>query len=350
MTVWSLVEANNNALIQNTQHISKSSKISSSFEYSSPWAKVKLIQSAICNLRQYLERSIFKTQSAFDKTKSLFQNNIFSDELLREFSETTLDSSYSAGMQGLRFTGLDVGTDKIYISLNRNFILACSKSLKMERFRKIKLNEGRFLFPTALKVLSNEDFLAVGLSNGSVMILNCNQQKSVAKISKSPENTADSVVQREHLANNAESQELDIGKSCAIQNIILNERRSLDNYQDANYDIRPDTAAFISLIGTQKRPFELRVYDQQLILSGNVLRKDLIKSLELSSNGWHLFALTDGEIRCYDFYLEQEVEQKIQISENEQVLDMCTAAGSKQQYLTILGSSQNCVEVHILKH
>uniref|UniRef100_A0A1A9V149 Uncharacterized protein n=1 Tax=Glossina austeni TaxID=7395 RepID=A0A1A9V149_GLOAU len=59
-------------------------------------------------------------------------------------------------------------TSDVRNNINHNYILCCPKSLKPESFRRITLNEPDFLFPTALKVLTNEHFVAVGLSNGEV--------------------------------------------------------------------------------------------------------------------------------------------------------------------------------------
>ncbi|KAI8039711.1 hypothetical protein M5D96_007132 [Drosophila gunungcola] len=76
LTMWTLVEG---------------AVSSNSNEFSSPWARVKLLQSASCDLRSYLERRLLKShQSAYEKTKSLFQGNIYSDDLLRELNETQI--------------------------------------------------------------------------------------------------------------------------------------------------------------------------------------------------------------------------------------------------------------------
>ncbi|KAH8253278.1 hypothetical protein KR032_004562 [Drosophila birchii] len=324
LTMWTLVEGGSSS---NTN------------EFSSPWARVKLLQSASCDLRSYLERRLLKSNtSAYEKTKSLFQGNIYSDALLRELNETqTLTTALQGqGLQGMRFTSIDTGSDLIYVCTNRNFVLCCTRSLKPERFTRIAVNESRFLFPTSLCVLSNESYVAVGLSNGSVMILNCNQRQRQRQ--KGP--------QRPMTGYPPATAEPDpeTGKSCAIQNIILNERRSFDQQVDpvegSSYDARPNTA--LELIERPRRSYELRVLDQQLLLSGSGLREHLVQALILSSDGWRLSALANGVVRTYDFYRDTELLAKGEppTERRFKVTDIAGAGSSgNEQHLLILNSA-----------
>ncbi|EDW10199.2 cytoplasmic dynein 2 intermediate chain 1 [Drosophila mojavensis] len=332
LTIWSLVESGLNcgATTRN--------------EYSSPWARVKLLQAVSCDLRGYLERRLLKrTQSDYDKTKSLFQGNVYSDELLRELNETqTLTTAMAGeGVQGLRFSSIDTGTDLIYVCTNRNFVLCCTRSLKTERFTRIGLHESRFLFPTALCVLANEYYVAVGLSNGSVMILNCNQrqrQRVQRPMTAMPQPTLD--------------YEPEMGKSCAIQNIILNERRSFEqqeltstsNDSDSdNYDARPNTA--LQLLQQPRRAYELQVFDQQLLLSGSVLRQNLVQALVQSNDGWRLFALSNGAVRSYDFHLDREsTDLGLQIG--SPVTDIAASSSSSSNQQLLLLSADGRVQLH----
>ncbi|EDW72576.2 uncharacterized protein Dwil_GK20629 [Drosophila willistoni] len=320
LTVWSLVESDASSATSN--------------EYSSPWARVKLLQSACCNLRSYLEQRILRNQqSSFDKTKSLFQGNIYIDNLLKELNETQTLSS-GEGLQGLRFTSIDAGSDLIYVCTNRNFVLCCTRSLKMERFSRISVNESRFLFPTSLCVLSNESFVAVGLSNGSVVILNCNQRhrpKTTTQLRRPPTSAINAAV------------DADIGKSCAIQNIILNEKRHSFDKEEEKEEMRPNTA--LELLQQPRRSYEMRIFDQQLLLSGNALREHLVQALVLSSDGWRLFALANGTVRVYDFYLDREVVDD-QHQMGSHVKDITAGRSSQNdQYLLSL-NQEGLVQIH----
>ncbi|XP_065366929.1 cytoplasmic dynein 2 intermediate chain 1 [Calliphora vicina] len=349
VTVWTLVETSETSInlsqMKKHEKLKNSSKRSQTFEYTSPWARVKLMQSCIVNIKDYLETKAHHTQSRFDKTKALFQKDIYSDEALKELNQC----SPEMGQQGLRFTSLECGSENVFICTNRNYILMCSKTLKMDKLKRIVIHESRFLFPTALKVLSNEHFLAVGLSNGAVMILNCQSNKVKQNDDKSTSTSALSESESASVPPSRDST-LDInsitGKSCAIQNILLNAQKS---YEDMDFDreYRPNTAACIALIDSKQKPFELRIFDQQIIMSGSVLRKNLIQSLELSSDGWRLFALSNGHIRIYDFYLDQEIDYQ-ESQETGKIIDIATGkCGSKENCLMLLKPSTQ-VEVHIL--
>ncbi|EDW91964.1 uncharacterized protein LOC6531449 isoform X1 [Drosophila yakuba] len=330
LTMWTLVEG---------------ASSSNSNEFSSPWARVKLLQSGSCDLRSYLERRLLKShQSAYEKTKSLFQGNIYSDDVLRELNETqTLTTALQGqGLQGLRFTSIDTGSELIYVCTNRNFVLCCTRSLKTERFTRIAVNESRFLFPTSLCVLSNESYVAVGLSNGSVMILNCNQRQRQRQRNQQRPKTG--------LPPPTDEPDPETGKSCAIQNIILNERRSFDQQMDPNptYDTRPNTA--LELIERPRRSYEMRVFDQQLLLSGSGLRQHLVQALILSSDGWQLSALTNGTVRHYDFYRDRELPVEEPMDTRLKVTDIAGARSSGQEQVLLILDAAGKVQSRTLGH
>ncbi|KAH8280596.1 hypothetical protein KR018_012054, partial [Drosophila ironensis] len=334
LTMWTLVEGGSSG---------------NANEFSSPWARVKLLQSASCDLRAYVERRLLKThQSAYEKAKSLFQGNIYSDDLLRELNETqTLTTALQGqGLQGLRFTSIDTGSDLIYVCTNRNFVLCCTRSLKPERFSRIAVNESRFLFPTSLCVLSNESFVAVGLSNGSVVILNCHQRPPYSQRSHRRPTTG-------MPPPSADGPDPETGKSCAIQNIILNERRSFDQQMPpgdgSTFDLRPNTA--LELIERPRRSYEMRVFDQQMLLSGSGLRQHLVRALILSSDGWRLSALANGTVRTYDFYRDRELASGEEpAGTRSKVTDIAAGrSDANEQHLLILDAAGQ-VQMHPLDY
>uniref|UniRef100_A0A1A9VE43 WD repeat-containing protein 60 n=1 Tax=Glossina austeni TaxID=7395 RepID=A0A1A9VE43_GLOAU len=348
LTIWTLVETSsdltylsNRKATGRSNHVKKSTD---SHEYNSPWARVKLIQSAIIQLKDYLEcKNARLPFNSFKQTQHLFQQNIYSDKALREIGA---QKGLRKLLQNVTFQSLDVGSETIYICTNHNYILCCPKSLKPESFRRITLNESDFLFPTALKVLTNEHFVAVGLSNGAVIILNCNHNKNPSleneKFREPPKKLLS-----EHSFDDVSAR----SKSCAIQNIILNERRSIDMEFCQNPELhdtqRPSSAACLAMINSNQKPYELIVQDQLTILNGSVLRKSLVKSLQLSFDGWRLFVLSDNNLRVYDFYLDQEVA----VTENNEnmIKDITTTkSDSERQHLIILRKN-GATEVHQLK-
>ncbi|XP_055920327.1 uncharacterized protein LOC129951963 [Eupeodes corollae] len=335
LAIWTLVETS-------AQNFEVPSPTNSKFEYSSPWARVKLIQSAICDLREFIEIKKNHPKTTFEHRKSNFQKDIFNDDVLKELAESQIVGQL--GIQGLRFMNLDCGKEIIFVGTNRNFIISCSKTLNKERFRRINIVGSGFLFPTAIKLLPNEDFLAVGLSNGSVMILNCNQDKSYKNhFGRTTENTFRAGASQTKLENFDE-----IGKSCAIQNIIRNERLSSVSRFDEG-EFRPSTTDFISAtLEEGKKPYELRIFDEHVLLSGSVLRKDLVQNLEISTDGWLLFALCDGNVRIYDFYMEKEVSFYGNEVVKRNFIALTVSRHENEKNIVLLDSSNN-VEIHLLK-
>ncbi|XP_037953858.1 uncharacterized protein LOC119684000 [Teleopsis dalmanni] len=353
LTIWTLVETASELMDFSTMRkkvIKSNASNYAQMEFNSPWARVKLIQSAICNLQIYLEKNILKSQNPFEKTISNFQRNIYNDNALKQLKEIQADLGLCKNSIGLRFVCIDTGCEQIYICTNNNFIIACPKTLKTEYIRKIIINNSRFLFPTAICVLTNEHFLAVGLSNGSVMVLNCKPQNKYDSTEDYSKN--DNSKNNETVDTPPPDIDLETGKSCAIQNIILNERRRSVKYEQ-EFEFRPTTAACIQMITNQMKPIEFRVYDQQILLYGSALRKNLVRSLFVSSDGWRLFALSNGNVRTYDFNMDREIQnipnKNGHISKDLKIIDIAVAKTSSTALNLILLNESNNVEIHFLK-
>uniref|UniRef100_A0A1A9W0T9 WD repeat-containing protein 60 n=1 Tax=Glossina brevipalpis TaxID=37001 RepID=A0A1A9W0T9_9MUSC len=358
LTMWTLVEISSNLECLNNlkstkkfNHIKKSADTN---EHTSPWARVKLIQSAIVQLKDYLECKKFSLAvSPFQQAQNLFQQNIYSDKTLREIGA---QKGSRRILQNLIFQSLDVGAETIYICTNHNYILCSPKSLKTESFRCITLNETDFLFPTALKVLTNENFVAVGLSNGAVIILNCSHNKNLLSYYNDKRSETGKLGKpvKKLLSDDSFDDATATGKTCAIQNIILNERSALDRHFSHSSEVddaqRPSTATCVPLMST--KPYELVVQDQLMISTGSVLRKSLVKSLELSFDGRHLFVLSDNNLRVYDFYLDQEiiVAENNGNTDTYQIKDITmTKPDSERQQLIVL-KKNGTTEIHQLKN
>ncbi|KAL5286430.1 WDR60 family protein [Megaselia abdita] len=298
VTIWSLITIPKEKPVNNAENIS-------------PWARVKLIQNSICDLREYLEvkQYVPSTSSVFSKRKSYFEKRIFQDDVLKELNEQLNGKD---NYNGIRFTALSCGTDQIFIGTNRNFIICCTKSLKSERFRKLFINvdSPMSLFTTALTLLPNEKFILAGLSNGSVIALNCSTKKIYRTVPKSKE-------QKPQFSMNFES------KSCAIQNIILNERR-------------PSTHASVftldgeSPLNTPLHPIGLtyKINDQQILFTGSVLRKNMIHLLVISPNGKDLYAHANHQVLKFNF----ESQKEENVFNGAKVDDICVMSFDKNRY------------------
>uniref|UniRef100_T1GU74 WD repeat-containing protein 60 n=1 Tax=Megaselia scalaris TaxID=36166 RepID=T1GU74_MEGSC len=281
VTVWSLITI-------------PKDKPTTKIENISPWARVKLVQNSICDLKEFLQiKQFVPSTTVFDKRKSYFEKRIFQDDVLKELNEQLNGKDE---YKGIRFTALACGSEQIFIGTNRNFIICCTKSLKSERFRKIFINvdSPKSLFTTALSILPNEKFILAGLSNGSVIALNCSMKRMVKSARKAKEH-------KQEFSLNLES------KSCAIQNIILKERRPATN------------SSLYTLDGTQT----LQTFNQD----ENWITKSVINKF-FSPNGKHLYAHANYKVSKFDFESQRE---SLEYS-NENINDICVMNFGKDKY------------------
>lgn len=284
---------------------------------------MKLIQSSICDLREYLEVKQYlpssSSSSLFNKRKSFFEKKIFKDDVLKELNEQL---NAKENYNGIRFTALVCGTDQLFIGTNRNFILCCTKSLKSERFRKLFINvdSPMSLFTTALALLPNEQFIFAGLSNGSVIALNCSMKRITKSAAKSKDQKPSGSVSME-------------SKSCAIQNIILNERRP------------SDTASVSTMEGssTSSTPvmegLKYKIKDQQILLTGSVLRRNMIHMLAISPNGKDLYAHSNNTVSKFSF----ESQRENGIFQGGKVDDICVMSFEKDRYFVATLERENII-------
>lgn len=296
VTIWSLIRIPKDKPLNHHENIS-------------PWARVKLIQSSICDLRAYLEvKQYVPLKSTFSKRKSYFEKKIFQDDVLKELNEQLSSKDI---FSGIRFTTLVCGAEQVFIGTNRNFIICCTKSLKSERFRKLFINVDSplSLFTTALALLPTEQFILAGLSNGSVIALNCSTKRIVRSAPKSKE-------QKPPFSMNAES------KSCAIQNIILNERR-------------PSTIeSVVTLEGSSPLStpvvygLKYKITDQQILFTGSVLRRNMIHMLVISPNGRDLYAHSNNTVSNFAF----ESQREEAVFTGDKVDDICVMSFDKDRY------------------
>lgn len=334
LTIWTLVEVT-------TNNFEFSKNTNFRFDCSSPWVRVKLIQSAICHMREFVDLKFMNLRSSFKRTKLNFQKNFFNENIPKELIES--QSDVFLGARGLRFINLDCGNELIFVGTNRNFIISCSKTLKKERFRKIIIVESNVLFPTAIRLLENEKFLIVGLSNGSVMVLNCNKDNSYEEHQRKNIFTSYSTT----IVSKFKSEVLEheVGKSCAIQNMIKKERRyKLNNLEKDEFQSSKDAITIES-----ENPYEIRLFDEEVLLIGSVLRKDMVQSLEYSSDNRILYVLSNGNIRVYDFFTETEHSFFKTKAMEFKIKDIATIRGQKNEMYIILLDKNNTVQAHLLK-
>lgn len=107
----------------------------------SPWSRIKFVRSTSIDLRQKFN-TLKRRKSQFEKTRSYFENDIFSDDVLKELNGNS-DVEKELNQRDVRMTDFEINSEGFYIGTNKNFIYFLPKSLKIENSRKIILDESK---------------------------------------------------------------------------------------------------------------------------------------------------------------------------------------------------------------
>lgn len=107
----------------------------------SPWSRVKLVLSTSVDLRHKFNGSK-RRKSQFEKTRSYFENDIFSDDVLKELNDKNEVENEST-QRYVRMTDFEINAEGFYIGTNKNFIYFIPKSMKIGNFRKIIVDESK---------------------------------------------------------------------------------------------------------------------------------------------------------------------------------------------------------------
>lgn len=257
-------------------------------EHQSLWSKVKLIQNKVIDLsasvRQMFElKRARPTSKSFDKTRSYFESELFSDVALQELHRMNAADDEKL-LTTFRCTSIELTRDGILISTNENFLLLGRKSFKNESFRRIQIDSSKSIRVECMLSLIgfDDDIAVIVLNNGAVKSLCCDLSDEIDEFlansdideassstvsSLSPTAAAaaadaksstafalpvDSIIFSVAPASNGPVQTMtamaaphhgningfltdgnSMGKSCTIQSLVLNERKIYDERQSS---------------------------------------------------------------------------------------------------------------------
>lgn len=255
-------------------------------EHQSLWSKVKLIQNKVIDLsasvhQMFQMKMVRPTSKSFDKTRSYFESELFSDSALQELHRMNADEEKL--LTTFHCTAIQLTSDSILISTNENFVLLGRKSFKNESFRRIQIDSCKSVRVECMLSLIgfDDDIVVLVLNNGAVKSLCCDLSDEIDELqansdiddassstvsSLSPTTTAadakastaytlpvDSIVFSVAPASNGPVQMMtamaaphqasvsggfltdgnSLGKSCTIQSLVLNERKIYDERKQA---------------------------------------------------------------------------------------------------------------------
>lgn len=246
-------------------------------DHQSTWSTVKLTQTKVLDLRPIFGQTLKSmnsrpTSSEFNKTRSYFENELYSDLALQQLHEMNTDKVKL--LTSFRCTSLEITNSGILIATNENFFLYARKSFRDNMVRCIQIDgsasarvESTLLLPE-----TNGSIVLVAFTDGRIKAMCCNQH--IDHGDESPTNSdlddgSTSSISSWQPNGTTQQQQLDedsslpstsmrmqstdphilVNKSCTIQSLVQNERKMYDELHATNrldnseYKVQQNTAA-----------------------------------------------------------------------------------------------------------
>lgn len=333
LAIWTVYKMNQDAIGNDGKSDDKS------FTFLAPSSKLKLIKNLVIDLNAKLERNLINPNAKktnFEKKKYYFENDIFSDSVLKELQKMD-DNKFSKSVreENFIFPALDVDLNEFFVATDSNLVLAYSRVNYESKSRKINVDGSNLLSPTALKVHPvNKNILAIGLSNGNLIFINNKiEEEPIAGFSRGPQPSTSKKSQ-----DDAGAQSI-LSKSCTIQNIIENERKLYEESQALNNLEMEELKTFLineALAEDFREPENLKLnltFDKN-IFNNFIVNLNGVRDIEFTKDGELMFVLIGNQIKIFNCLLGQEIEND---SENQKFKDVkCVRGGDNTNYLVSL--------------
>lgn len=196
------------------------------------------------------------TSASFEKTRSYFENDLFTDTALHELQLNNENDTRQ--LSDVNCLELEVNDGGIFIASSENFIIYGRRTLKLNTFKKwqisdkknvhveyflklnhkncdelfVALNDGTvkaFTYPSIVHQMNAHTEYGIDLSISPLTFVPVNTPSKPASATCSEHNLSAS--QNQITSNAAFSIGQELGKSCIIQNIVQNERKLYNNVQ-----------------------------------------------------------------------------------------------------------------------
>lgn len=215
-----------------------SSQSPAQFAQLAPGSRLKLIQTAVLDLRTapaICGHPSRPPTTRFDRTRSLFESNLFCDTALQELhlmSAVAQQQQQQDGSTSVRLRGHDLLTTgatggQLLVATNRAYLVQCSVSLHADTVQRIRFASGDGaaagrVYATRLARVhrAGGGAVAVGLSDGAVRLLYAanDGDGNANELLRAGEEFAAKRTMSDYFEGTG------TGKSCAIQSIIEEER------------------------------------------------------------------------------------------------------------------------------
>lgn len=258
------------------------------------FSNIKLIQSNIFDLRPILMKDR-PPRNNFERKLSYFESDLFSDAALRELQGK--DRAKDADVVIL-CTDFEATAEGYFVGTNKPFMLFFNKSPARDNIIKIPVEEAHSKFyPTIIEMCPSRENLLIGFSDGSVKLKSIMVEDEGAAGGGSEVKVTDEEVEENNLS----------AKSCAIQNIVKNERKLYHDSQALNnLDSSEMTKTYASPLNDLQRR-ELRV--EGTVLGGSYFRKEFVRKIQMTRK--HIFALCGDRLKAFHLKDRQEMEMEL---------------------------------------
>lgn len=306
-------------------------------DYTHAKSRVKLIKNISIDLNAASSKAMgkenVKRKSAFEKTRYYFENDLFSDKVLRELQEIDSSRLTKAKMPAddelMRFNTFTASLNEIFVASDMNYIVAISRLNLGDKTRKIVTNDSSFISPTSVKIHPvNTNVLAIGQANGEVKFMKVYDDDVFSPSSSS---------KLARKSNEASGLGDILSKSCAFQNIVEKEKKLYNETQALNNLESDELKAFLinEALSEQfseddamremfKVPFDKNIFNSFEVSTGAV------SLLEFSRTGEFLFVLVGRRLRIFNCWVNAEVEQQ----EKNNICDVkCVHGADSSEYL-----------------
>ncbi|XP_070496233.1 cytoplasmic dynein 2 intermediate chain 1 isoform X2 [Chironomus tepperi] len=319
---------------------------------------VKLIKNMSIDMNQFLsttsnenEKNVRK-KSAFEKTRYYFENDLFSDKVLKELQEIDTDrlqrsKNFMYRNEMFTATSFDLNYNELFISSDTNFIVAMSRLCLGDKARKIITNDSNFISPSIIKAHSiDKNILAIGQTNGSVKFIKTSDDFNLSSSNKRKQ------LKRSNAAFNNDDNVL--SKSCAFQNIVEREKKLYEETQALN-DLESDEMKALllneSLMSSHFEDNEenyknnLKIaFDKNLFNSFDVCM-GTVKLIEFNRTGQFMFVLINKDLKIFDCWKNVEIQN----FDNRGIIDVKCIVGSDGNEYMVLLTAKKEVLVNKLK-
>lgn len=290
LTLWNIIKTN-------SHYTNSESSNERKIDHRSPWSKIQIIQSNYIDLAFASINLNKKVQpkSGFEKKKMYFESNLFSDAALRELHDFDAQKYLSDQSQSIRCVDMEYHDDGVVIATNKSFLIFVATSLNKNSLRKILIDETNLLHATKLKSL--DEVLLVGLTDGSVKVIRA--KPSPSYIGESSDKDRKDITPGVPFEQNNFS-----AKSCAIQNIIKEERKFSDDGIANNRfkQIEKVTSDTTTVRGN-------RFINNQILLPATSSNREFVRWMDLSANLNCMMSLCGERLRIVNFQNIVEVRR-----------------------------------------